>query len=361
MRNLSDLYNNINFCAILTTGRTGSDYLQACLDNVPGVLTFSGHFHYYKFCENLKINEFDNLDSLKILELFIKKNHHLFTNDSEENKFIDLNLEKFKNLFKEICKNEKLNRKKFLLAIYYAYHLTLERDDKNIITMVHHAHHVDETRKFLKDFKSSKLLITIRDPRANLKSGILNWSRYDKSKENQHHFYLYIKRIREDLKFAKKLKNEKLFVKLEEANEIATKKKLTNFLSVKYSPEIMKATFAGKVWIGDKLSQFKSLDGEYNKKNIDNEWNKFFTKKDKLILDFIYKDYIPFGYNINKTNLSKLIYIFFLIPFPFFFDKNIFNLKYYFERKVHLKKKIIDLYFYLKRVLYLYTLLFRFN
>ena len=51
-------------------------------------------------------------------------------------------------------------------------------------------------------------------------------------------------------------------------------KKLTNFLSVKYSPEIMKATFAGKVWIGDKLSQSKSLDGEYNKKNIDNEWNK---------------------------------------------------------------------------------------
>jgi len=31
----------------MTTGRTGSDYLQACLDNVNGVMTFSGKFSYH--------------------------------------------------------------------------------------------------------------------------------------------------------------------------------------------------------------------------------------------------------------------------------------------------------------------------
>ena len=31
---------------IMTTGRTGSDYLQACLDNVKGVMTFCGKFEY---------------------------------------------------------------------------------------------------------------------------------------------------------------------------------------------------------------------------------------------------------------------------------------------------------------------------
>ena len=34
---------------IFTTGRTGSDYLNSCLDNVKNVMTFSGYFVYYEF------------------------------------------------------------------------------------------------------------------------------------------------------------------------------------------------------------------------------------------------------------------------------------------------------------------------
>jgi len=37
---------------IITTGRTGSDYLQACLDSVGGVMTFSGTFDYHKYFKN---------------------------------------------------------------------------------------------------------------------------------------------------------------------------------------------------------------------------------------------------------------------------------------------------------------------
>ncbi len=358
MRNLEDLYNNIKFYTILTTGRTGSDYLQGCLDNVPGVLTFSGHFKYYKFCENFKI-EFEKIDTIKILEQFVKKYNHLFTKNIVEERAINLDIKKFKKIFSEICGDEKITRQKFLLAVYLSYHLTLDRDKNTIYTMVHHSHHIVETKKFLEDFKNSKLLITIRDPRANLKSGISNWIDYDKKKENQHHFFLYIKRIREDLNFALKQKNEKLFIKLEEANDMETKKKITEFLNVEFSSKIMKATFAGKAWDGDKLSKFRSLSGEYNKKGIDNEWEKFFSKKDKLILNFIYRNYINYGYNINKTNFLKLIYIFFLIPFPFVFDKKIFHLKYYFEKSIPFKEKLIEIYFYLKYFLYFYLLLFR--
>ena len=35
MKNLDELFNQIKFSTILTTGRTGSDFLQGCLDNVP--------------------------------------------------------------------------------------------------------------------------------------------------------------------------------------------------------------------------------------------------------------------------------------------------------------------------------------
>ena len=33
--------------ALVTTGRTGSDFLQSLLDSHPGVLTFNGHFAVY--------------------------------------------------------------------------------------------------------------------------------------------------------------------------------------------------------------------------------------------------------------------------------------------------------------------------
>ena len=96
MKNLDELFNQIKFSTILTTGRTGSDFLQGCLDNVPGVLTFSGAIFYYSFCDHFKLNNFEKTEPVKILELFLEKNIHLFTHDSMDNKSVDLNVRKIK-------------------------------------------------------------------------------------------------------------------------------------------------------------------------------------------------------------------------------------------------------------------------
>ena len=198
MINLNEIYSKIKFATILTTGRTGSDYLQACLDNVPGILTFSGHFRYYNFYDNLKFDKFKEKKPLEILDIFIEKNNNLLISDERENKTINLDIQKFKENFEKICKQLTFNRQKFLFAIYLAYHQTLDRKIESIHTMVHHSHSIEETRRFLEDFKKSSLLVTIRDPRANLKSGILNWISYDKRRESQYYFYFYIRRVRED-------------------------------------------------------------------------------------------------------------------------------------------------------------------
>jgi len=361
MKKLDELYNQIKFCTILTTGRTGSDYLQGCLDNVPGVLTFSGPIFYYNFCDTNHLNSFERENLEKNLNLFIQDNSHLLIKNDIENKILNINIEKFKEIFFKISENQNLNRQKFLLTAYLSYHLSLDRDINKINIMIHHSHHINETKRFLQDFKKSKLLITIRDPRANLKSGIVNWINYDKKRENQHHFYLYIKRIREDLKFALAQENEKFFVKLEEANDIELKKKLSDFLEIKFNQNIMQSTYAGKKWKGDKISQFTSSEGEgeYKKSVQNNQWKNFFSSRDKLVLEHIYKDYRFFGYEINKINLINKIFIFFLIPLPFVFDKKIFSLKYYFSKNNSLKNKFCEIYFYLKRIVYLYMLLFK--
>jgi hypothetical protein len=361
MLDLEEIYNKTEFATILTTGRTGSDYLQACLDNVPGIMTFSGHLHFYNFCQEINFSNSEAHNLEKTLDLFIKKYYHLFTEDKIENKKINLDIEKFKNNFIEVTEKKNLSRQKFLFAIYLAYHLTLNRNIENIKIMVHHSHHVIETKKFLNDFVNSKLLVTIRDPRANLKSGITNWIKYDESKHNQQHYFTYIKRIREDLEFAKKQSNKKFFLKLEEANNIKTKEKLCSFLGVEFNPIIMTATFANKIWVGDKLSRSNTSDGSYNKKAINNDWENFFTKKDKLILNLIYTNYKSFGYEINKVNLINIILIFFFIPLPFVFDKKFFTITHFIHKKISIREKIKNIYFYAKRVLYFYKLLFKFS
>jgi len=53
--NLKKIRNcSLNYACILTTGRTGSDYLQGCLDGVPGVITFSGEMPFFRFLNNSK-------------------------------------------------------------------------------------------------------------------------------------------------------------------------------------------------------------------------------------------------------------------------------------------------------------------
>ncbi len=359
MKDLEEYFNKINYSTILTTGRTGSDYLQGCLDNVPGVVTFSGKIFYYRFCDQFKLNNFEKCNPIEILELFIKNNIHLFTSEEIENKNIDIDIKKFKDNFNLLCKKKLFTRQKFLLALYLSYHLTIGRDIDDIKILVHHSHHVDETKRFLEDFKNSKLLITIRDPRANLKSGIVNWIKYDQKRDNQEHFYIYIKRIREDLNYTMRIKNEKFYIKLEEAGEIETKKKILSFLGIGFSEEIRRATFAGKEWKGDKLSNFSSSKGQYFDGVKNNKWQDFFTKKDKIILNFIYNKYKFFGYDIKKTSFKEYFFIFFLIPFPFIFDKRFFSLNYFLKKNKNFKEKIKEIIFYMKRIVYFYKLYFK--
>ena len=161
------------------------------------------------------------------------------------------------------------------------------------------------------------------------------------------------------MRFANKLKNEKLFIKLEEAGELNTKKEISQFLGINFCPEMMKATYAGKIWPGDKLSKFYAKDGEYNKSVINNGWENFFTKKDKIILNFIYRDYKKFGYKIDNINWINKLLIIFYIPLPFSFEKKYFNIKNYFKRKNSIKEKTSDIYNYIKRIIYLYLLLLK--
>ena len=343
----------LNFACILTTGRTGSDFLQGCLDGVPGIITFSGEIPFYKFVNSpntkkiLKKNNYK-----KLILLFIKKHNNLFYTDNLENKKITLKIEKFKKIFLHLSKNKNLNRKIFLENLYLSYHLTLNRNILKNNTIVHHSHNVAETEMFLKDFKNAKILVTIRYPMQNLKSGIDNWIRYDKNKKNFEHFYFYVRRIREDLYFALR-KKKFLCVKLEEMYLNQTKRNILKFLNVGYSTLINTSTFAGKPWKSDKISNFKVRDGKFNKSVIQQNWNNFFSNKDLLILNFLYYKYSKFGYKMRKVNIFQKIYLPFLFFLPLKFEQKMLAdilLQPSFSRFIK------NVYYYMRKVLYFFKI-----
>ena len=336
------------FACILTTGRTGSDFLQGCLDGMPGVITFSGQIPFYTFLKDNKTKEFfaEN-NSKKLIRHFVKKHPDLFFKDKLENKVINLNLKKFYRIYEVLSKQMDLNRKNFFINIYLSYHLTLNRKILKKNTIVHHSHSVEETKYFCKDFDNTKILATIRHPFQNLKSGIINWIKYDIKKNNFQHFYLYIRRIREDLIFA--LKKKPLFVKLEELHLKNTKKKICKFLNINYSPKIHTSTFASKPWKSDKLSSFNSKNGKFSKSVLRENWKSFFSKNDEKILSFLYKDYIKFGYNIKKTNYLDKILIILLMFLPLNYErKNLINIL--FSNSIFLIPK--NIYYYFRRIAY---------
>lgn len=337
-----------DFACILTTGRTGSDFLQGCLDGMTGVITFSGEIPFYAFLKDKKTKEFfQEKNSKKLIKHFVKKHPNLFFKDKLENKVINLNIKKFYRIFDELSNEIDFNRKNFFINIYLSYHLTLNRKifKKNII--VHHSHSVEETEYFCKDFDKTKVLVTLRHPFQNLKSGIINWIKYDIRKNNFHHFYLYVRRIREDLIFA--LKKKSFFVKLEEMHLKKTKKKICKFLNINYTSKIHTATFANKPWKSDKLSSFNSKNGIFNKNVLRENWKSFFSKNDEIILSYLYRDYVKFNYNIKKTSYSDKFLIIILMFLPLNYErKNLISIL--FSNSIFLIPK--NIYYYFRRIAY---------
>ena len=325
--------NKFKIALIVTTGRTGSDYLNCCLDNVDGLMTFCGKFNYHQFF----VDRNHKIDKTILINKFIKKYHFLFSYNRIEDINTRINVEKFKKKFINLINKNKINRQEFLISLYKTYHLILKRNSSNIKFLVHHSHGVNETIKVLEDFPESKLLITIRHPLANLKSGLNNWFKYDKKRILMDHVFIYIYRIRQDLRYLFKVKNQKLFIKLEEANLLKIKKRICNFLNIKLQKNINKATLAGKIWRGDRLSQIKSKKGDYIKATHNNNWRIFFLKHEVLLFSLIYRDYKKFGYKLHNLNIYEKIKCFTSIFKLFSFEKYVF--KYNKENKKFINRK----------------------
>ncbi len=330
----------INYFTIMTTGRTGSDYLQCCIDGVPGVITLTGQTYFKKFFTKFDFN-LKNKNKEILINTFLRDYKNLFESDILENKIINIKKSKFKKNFLKNVKDIVLNEKNFIENIFIAFEQTTRNKFKSIKSIVNHSHSLEETEYFLKLYPKAKLIITIRDPLENLRSGIMNWKKFTNDNLNKNHSYFYTYRILRDLQFSEKVKNDKIYVKLESSFKLNEKKKILKFLDLNYSKKINLATCNGIPWIGDKLSQTRTTDGSFNKNILQKKAQEIFNKKDLFLLKYFYRSYQKFGYHKNKYNFIDM-FKFKILTFSL--------LSYELKEVIRYPFKISNYYFIAKRI-----------
>jgi hypothetical protein len=329
---------------LLTTGRTGSDFLQSLLDSHDEILTFNGHFDYYQFwkrskCVNSKIfSEIDFADEFigHHIEKFKTKYDIIERKDKlgvSFNQSINIDLLSFKKCFSKILQGQKLNSSNCLLSIYGAYNLSLGQDLNKKKVFFHHIHHIDRLDSFLEDFPESKIISMSRDPRANMVSGYRNHKKNNPEAMYGSHQFFYIKRIFEDSNILRKYNQKYISLKIEDLGSEKIIRKLADWLDIKYSEVLYSSTWGGLTWHGDKLSGENKTQGKFSKKILKNDWKNYLSKKDQYIFNFLMYDRLKeYGYyHEEKSHLSYFL-VPFLVMFPLTYEKEMFSIHFIFDK-----------------------------
>ena len=214
-------------CTLITTGRTGTDFLQSLLDEHPNVMVFNGTMLFNQFwgqSQCVEAGEFDLADLLyefvgvyiqrfKSRYDLVERKDQLGENMEEQ---IDLDLIWFKSEVINLMEGYELTSRNILLAIYTAYSICIGQDVEQKTLVFHHIHHAQWLDGFLKDFPEAKIICMTRDPRANFCSGVEHQRNYFSDRDNGRHVYAYIQRILADATVLDKFPNDRIAIRLED-------------------------------------------------------------------------------------------------------------------------------------------------
>ena len=365
---------NIQMVALITTGRTGSDFLQSLLDSHPQISTFNGHFAVYsEFFENSVTIKSKNSRVCDVADEFIGKYIYKLISrydiqeakdklgeDFDESFTIDT-LE-FKNNMVLLMGKEVINSHNLLLAIYGAYSLCIGQDITKLKTIMHHPHLDYEFKLFYKDFPNTRIIFSSRDPRANFCSHVENFRKYYSSHDNQRHLYNCFKIAIEDSELADYYKLQYTATRLEDLPRKDTMQRLAEWLNINYQDSLLDSTWNGLGWHGDRLSEKVFASKGWTQDRTENGWNNRLGRLDKYILNYIMNSRLEhYLYPVNKINFIDSLLVFILIVFPWRYERRFLTYKYIRDRVS--RNKTSQLFqipiYYFKRVLLSYKYYFR--
>jgi hypothetical protein len=368
--------DNIASVALITTGRTGTDFFQSLLDSHTQVLTFNGHLiDYYLFWrDNKNIINSEKFISEDLIYKFIShylkylKSHYDLAEKKDKmgdglDESISIDLSEFVKTTTYFLKEREFNSKNFLLAVHIAYATCLGQKISSKTVFLYHIHHEQMLPFFLDDFPNAKIICMTRDPRANYYSGIMHrilaYKSNNRGMLNNHKTFSYLRRIFEDANALDKYSNEYYAIRLEDLGKKCVLNKVCGWLSIKYEDTLELSTFGGIRWRGDALSPNTSQSKGFSHDMINNKWKNELGFIEKYVFNFILNSRLK-HYSYKCTNISVKDY--FIVPIliliPLKFEVKIFMLnlssRYSLRNKLYFFR--INILGYLKRV----TLFFKY-
>jgi Sulfotransferase family len=363
--------------ALITTGRTGSDFLQSLIDSHPQVSTFNGHFAVYSeffTCAHTFIVEKGDIDSAAdefIGQYIYKLNSRFDIQEAKDrlgennDQFFKIDTDEFKQNIVGLLYERDLNSHDFLLAVYGAYSLCLGQDIEKIKVIFHHPHLDYEFKLFYKDFPQTRIIFSTRDPRANFCSHVEHFRQYYQSHDNQQHLYNCLKMALEDSEIAQHLGLEYTSTRLEDLPREDIMRELAKWLGVEYKESLLRSTWAGLDWHGDRVSKkiFKSTG--WSETRTENGWSSRLGRMEQYILNYIMNDRLKkYNYQAKPINMFDSLLVGILINLPFKYERRFFSPSYvmYVLRSgnnVMFSQMLLSPVFYWRRIKLCYRFYFR--
>lgn len=316
--------------ALITTGRTGSDFLQSLLDSHPQIATFNGHFLVYSEffsrartfsvpikCASDAADEFIGQYIDKLVSRYdVQEAKDCLGPDSNES--FKLDTTQFKAHLVGLLGGNELNSRNFLLAIYGAYNLCLGYNIQKFRVLFHHPHLEFEFRLFCRDFPETRILFSTRDPRANFFSHVDHFRRYYRSHDNQQHIFICLQMALQDSKLADDFKLEYTAIRLEDLPREDVMRELADWLGVDFQDSMLKSTWAGLEWHGDRISVKRFPATGWSAARTENGWRHKLGFLDRYVLNFIMYGRLQwYGYPVTSIGFFDAIFVALLILFPF--------------------------------------------
>ncbi len=327
--------------ALVTTGRTGSDFLQSLLDSHPQILTFNGHFAVYSefFTRALSFtveegrtqdaaDEFIGQYLYKLVSRYdIQEAKGSLGENSDESFSIDT--AEFKRHLLGLMQDCSLNSRDFLLSIYGAYGLCLGQDIGEARLIFHHPHLDYEFRLFHRDFPSTRVVFSSRDPRANFCSHVEHFRNYYRTHDNQHHLYNCLKMALEDSALAEELGLDYIATRLEDLPREDTMREFAAWLGVDYRDSMLRSTWAGLDWHGDRISNKSFSATGWSEKRTENNWRKRLGRMEQYVLNYIMHDRLArYHYPVREIGTLDSMLVAILILFPFKYERRFISPSY---------------------------------
>jgi len=328
---------------LVTTGRTGSDFLQSLLDSHTEVLTFNGIFSFYGFWNRAKVlkstdpNVIDlfsemygfYIDKFKSRYDLVERKDQLGDTADQQ---IDIDSSSFVNSACRFMAGREINSRNVLLATYLSYACCLDQDINKKRMLFHHAHHHATIDPFIKDFPESKIVSMTRDPRANYYSSMAHRDRIGTISVAK--IYSLTSRLFMDVKLLEKYNNDYLSIRVEDLGQKCILEELCQWLSINYEEVLLRSTWGGLQWRGDRVSvgNDDKVFG-FSKKMLENDWEKKLGWSEKYLLNMLLnKRLVEYHYKNKRISIKDYFLAPICIPLPLKFERRLFNYKYIYYR-----------------------------